>query len=435
MLTQKNQWQKVAGVKGLRFRMHPDRTRKKGIKIENDVLFQYRHTAVDPETGKKKRLEEKIGWLFEGWTLEKAITRTHELKENKQHGTGPETLKAKRAARRKLEAEQQKRDTEQQKQNVTFSEIWEKYLPYCKAKRSYKHGWNRELGLFDRHIKPEIGALPLVDIKAHHLDAIKQTMASDKNPAGRPLSPRSINYALDVTRQVFNYAIRAELFKGKNPVANVERPSADNRRNRFFSHQEAEALLNELTENKHHDVFGMALLSFRCGLRASEIFRLKWGSVDFANGQIAIMDTKSGSNRFAILTEDVKALLRERFHKIDPADRNPQTLVFSRDGKPYFEMPRAFQRTVDEMGFNDNITDRRLRLVFHSCRHSFASWHAAAGTDLHVLQKLLGHETFSMVLRYAHLQPTTLKAAVKALEHLQQTEKNGAEVVNLDAYR
>jgi hypothetical protein len=130
MPTQKKQWKKVAGVKGLRYHEHPDRTRKKGIKIENDVLFQYRHTAVDPETGKKKRLEEKIGWLFEGWTLEKAITRTHELKENKQHGTGPDTLKAKRAARRRLEAEQkteqQKRDAEEKKRNITFSDTFGK---------------------------------------------------------------------------------------------------------------------------------------------------------------------------------------------------------------------------------------------------------------------------------------------------------------------
>jgi integrase len=230
------------------------------------------------------------------------------------------------------------------------------------------------------------------------------------------------------------------LFAGSNPAAKLKRTSADNRRNRFFSHQEAEALLNELTVNGHHDVSDMARLSFRCGLRASEIFKLKWGSVDFANGQIAIMDTKSGENRFAIMTKDVKALLRERFHKIDPADRNPQTLVFSRDGKPYFEMPRAFQRTVDKMGFNENITDRRLRLVFHSCRHTFASWHATAGTDFLILQKLMGHETFSMTLRYAHLAPETLQAAVTALERKQRTEKNeaeknGAEVVTLDAYR
>jgi integrase len=399
-------WVKTA-TKGLRYRFHPTRTRKKGLKTERDIFYQYRHVANG------QRFEEGLGWLFEGMTLEKAIAKVHELKENKTLGVGPATLQAKRAKQKKEELAQKRAELEEQKKNITFDEVWKKYLPFCQVEKKNRRGWMREVSLYNRYIQPTIGKLPMVSIAPFHLERMKKSMMDLK------LAPRTITYALAVTRQVFNYAIRNELFAGKNPVSQVNKPTADNKRARFFSLADAENLLTEL-KKRDEDVYGMALLSFRCGLRAAEILRLTWGAIDFENEQIHIMDTKSGRNRFAFMTEDVKRLLADRL-KIT-TDQGPNDLIFRRTDNPYFEIPRLFQKTVDEMGFNIGYTDRRQRLVFHSCRHSFASWHAAAGTDLHILQKLLGHETFAMVLRYAHLKPDTLKAAVKKLELIQMGE-------------
>jgi integrase len=216
------------------------------------------------------------------------------------------------------------------------------------------------------------------------------------------------------------------LFAGKNPVSDVKKPSSDNARTRFFSPAEADTLLKEFEKQGLADVYGMALLAFRCGLRAAEILKLTWGTIDFENEQIHIMDTKSKRNRFAFMTLDLKSWLKSRYNNAKSA---PQQLIFNQaDGRPYLEIPKIFQRTVDLLGFNNGVSDRRHRLVFHSCRHSFASWHAMAGTDLAILQKLLGHETFAMVLRYAHLKPDTLKAAVKRLE---STRTNTAEIIPL----
>ena len=40
---------------------------------------------------------------------------------------------------------------------------------------------------------------------------------------------------------------------------------------------------------------------------------------------------------------------------------------------------------------------------WHDLRHTWASWHAQAGTPLHVLQELGAWESVEMVRRYAHL--------------------------------
>ena len=88
----------------------------------------------------------------------------------------------------------------------------------------------------------------------------------------------------------------------------------------------------------------------------------------------------------------------------------------SKDGQKIKEVSNAFQRIVDDLGFNDGVTDRRQRVVFHTCRHTFASWLAIQGTPIYTIAKLMGHKSISMSERYAHLSPDHKKQAVMGLE-------------------
>ena len=73
-------------------------------------------------------------------------------------------------------------------------------------------------------------------------------------------------------------------------------------------------------------------------------------------------------------------------------------------------------RAVNKIGLNDSVDDSRLKVVFHSCRHSFASWLVADGTDLFQVKELMGHKSIAMTARYSHLSPDTLRRAVKSME-------------------
>jgi site-specific recombinase XerD len=77
------------------------------------------------------------------------------------------------------------------------------------------------------------------------------------------------------------------------------------------------------------------------------------------------------------------------------------------------------------------VTDPRQKVVFHTLRHTFASWLVETGTDLYVVQKLMGHASFEMVQRYSHLGENALQAAVRRLD--SPTEPQKAEVVELQA--
>jgi integrase len=52
---------------------------------------------------------------------------------------------------------------------------------------------------------------------------------------------------------------------------------------------------------------------------------------------------------------------------------------------------------------------------WHTFRHTFASWLAASGVPIPVVQALLGHSTIVMTMRYTHIVPAALRQAVSTL--------------------
>lgn len=79
--------------------------------------------------------------------------------------------------------------------------------------------------------------------------------------------------------------------------------------------------------------------------------------------------------------------------------------------------PKTFSRIVAESGLNDGVTDRIHKVVFHTLRHTFASWLIQKGVALEVVSKLLGHNSLQMTMRYAHLDP--VKQAMKAVMSIE----------------
>jgi site-specific recombinase XerD len=395
------------GYKGVRFREH--KVRKHGVRKDRYFSIYYQLNG--------KQREEGIGWSSERWTAKGASIVLNELKKNHLTGDGPQSLKEKREIENAKRDEARAEKLQKEKENITFSQYFtESYFPISKTNKK-PESYRKETEHFKNWIEPVIGHLPLSKIFPLNLEKLKKKMLD----AGR--SPRTIQYVFATFRQVWNMARRDGFVHSESPTKQVKLPKIDNKRIRFLTHNEAEQLLDNLSV-RSMQLYNLALLSLNCGLRADEIFSLKWECVDIEKGLIFVKDSKGGS-RTAFMTNKVIAMF-SGFRKSVPSDY----IFTDRKGNKIKSVSNAFDRAVRDLGLNEGIEDRRQKVVFHSLRHSYASNLVENGTDLYVVKKLMGHSTLAITERYAHVGQNKLKAAVRRLEKGMESNK-GDKIIKL----
>lgn len=376
---------------GIRCRKHA--TRKHGVK--SDVYFVLRFT-VDGQTH-----QEALGWASEGMTLAKARVELAKLKEAKRTGTGARSLREKRALEAHKRKSKEIADQAAEAAKLSFSEFWrESYWPA----QVYKAHGSRvaEKALWDKWIEPIIGTISLETLTISAVERVKIAMLQANK------APGSVKYALAVISQIWSSACRAGIVSGDCPTKHVALPKKDNRRQRYLSRDESSKLLAALAARSPIS-YDMSILGLDCGLRFGEVAALCWEDCDFERGQMLIRDPKARANRFAFMTSRVREVLEQR-------GKNVSGLIFlDAKGNKLDRVSKTFRRIADEM-FNQGIEDPRLRVCFHTLRHTFASWLVEGGVSLYEVKELMGHADFSMTQRYSHLSPEGLKAAVKILD-------------------
>ena len=348
---------------------------------------------------------EKIGWLSDGYSVKVAADIRAERMRTMRHGE---------------ELPQEK------KRAITFKTLAEEYLKWSAENKSRKGIDDKSR--YENHLQDRFDDKRLDEIMLLDLERMKSEMTKSN------LSPKTISHCLGLIRAMYNWAVDHNHYTGKNPIPKKRKsekkgimPTIQNARDRFLSIEEADKLLKELKRNhqikkeykelkdpKLHDI---AVISLHSGARASEIFNLKWQDVDFSNGLMTLRDTKNTETRYAPMTKAVREMLKSRLPSEKPEEIDPNAYVFTdSEGEKIKEVSNSFERVVDRLGFNKNVTDRRKRVVFHTCRHSFASWLAIQGVPLYTISKLMGHKSIAMSERYSHLSPDHKKDAVNGLE-------------------
>jgi len=395
------------GYKGVRYREHPERPFRG--KPDRYFVIYYKRD------GKLK--EEALGWASK-WqgggvlTPKKASEIREELQTAYRLGKEASTL----AERRKQEKERKKQERLEQeikeRESITLKTFFEQ-IYYPSAQISKKPGtYKKEKQHFDRWLNPNIGHLPLQKITRENLEAIIQLM--DK----QDLSIRYRQYVLSTFRTIWNSALDRGYVSTVWPGKKIKLPKFENSRLRYLTQAEAEELLEALKE-KRPDLHDMALLALHTGARAKEIFSLHWGDVNLEDEFVVYksQNTKNSKDRTVPLTEEAKDMLLNR----GPGAKN-ELIFLDAYGKPFKEIPKLFKKIVDKLGFNDGIDDPRDRVVFHSLRHTFGTWHVLNGTPINTLKELMGHSTIKVTEKYLHvLQEHKIDAMRKFERALKRT--------------
>ena len=180
------------------------------------------------------------------------------------------------------------------------------------------------------------------------------------------------------------------------------RPNCELRTREHLTEAEIEKLIAAAKGNRHgHRDAAMILVSFRHGLRASELTDLRWDQVDFASATLHVRRVKQGTPATHPIKGDEMRLIRRLQREQDP--KSPFVFTSER-GAPF--TTAGFARMIERAG---GAAGLGFKAHPHMLRHACGFALANRGHDTQALQAYLGHKNIQHTVRYTELAPTRFK--------------------------
>jgi len=219
-------------------------------------------------------------------------------------------------------------------------------------------------------------------------------------------SDATINRVVSAVSTVMNHLA----FDGLIPSApKLRRRKELEHRLTYFTKTEVEAMVQAaLTLWDRHDIADMILVAAYTGMRQGELLKLKAQDIDLTQNVIHVggrpgFTTKAGNYRCLPIHDRIKDVLSNRM-----ANASSNVRILGDEWNDPDQLRRAFNKIRNYIGKDESF-------VFHSLRHSFATWAVEADVGIRVIQDLLGHKRIETTLRYAKVSPTASQAAVLSI--------------------
>lgn len=298
----------------------------------------------------------------------------------------------------------------------TLSEFWDEYerIHFANGPRGPLKASSRasKASHWRVHIEPVLGKTRLSDISRRVLD---EFTASLQAPIARTGKKRSLKTVNDILTSLNSMFARAEAWERARSIPRAKLFRLDHPEIEFWDFDEWERL-REAAAKVSTRHLAMYMLGCRAGLRAGEMQGFAPQDVDYKRGCIWVRRSvwrgveglpKGGKARRIPVGQDVLAALKA----VTPVSTT--RLLLRHDGRPVIEDTlRSWAATVElRAGLNDGSVGG-----LHIMRHTYASHLAMRGVSIRVIKDLLGHTDIKTTMRYAHLMPSSLDAAVTALD-------------------
>jgi integrase len=216
---------------------------------------------------------------------------------------------------------------------------------------------------------------------------------------------------------MFTVAIKGLLvLKGgvlrENPATPVSLERENNERDRVFSLDEFQALMNVAPDH----LKPILRTAYHTGMRKGEILNLTWDRVDLKAGLLRLRpeDTKTREGRTIPLTKELSEMLRNATIYLDESGQRVQW-VFTYAGKRILSVRRAFAVACRKAGI-DNV-------VFHDLRHTFVTNMRRAGVDYFRIMAVTGHKTMTVFKKYNTIDEADLRQAMSQMDTHMDTSR------------
>lgn len=198
-------------------------------------------------------------------------------------------------------------------------------------------------------------------------------------------------------------------------ITHIPYPKVERKLPVVLSTAEVLQFLSAITSLKYRAIL---MTAYAAGLRLSEVTHLRVSDIDSERMVIRVQQGKGHKDRYVMLSEVLLQVLRRYWQAA-----RPTTWLFpscqSECPISCSAVQRACQRAARDAGLSKQVTVRMLR-------HCFATHLLEAGTNIRVIQTLLGHSSVSTTQRYTHISTGTVRATHSPLDDLalpRETEK------------
>ncbi|MBX9753475.1 MAG: tyrosine-type recombinase/integrase [Pseudomonadaceae bacterium] len=218
------------------------------------------------------------------------------------------------------------------------------------------------------------------------------------------VSAHTVNHEQRYLSAIFSELKRLGAWVGANPLASIRQIKTDQTELTFLSMEQVRELLVQCQSSMNTHTYPVALVCLATGARWDEAESLPRSAV--FDGKVHFHRTKNRQSRSVPVPADLAAMLL--------------SVGMPGTGRLFMSCRAAFRGAYERCGFN---TPGQLT---HILRHTFASHYMMGGGDILGLQRILGHATIAMTMRYAHMSPDHLESALRLSPLAQSGHRLGS---------
>jgi site-specific recombinase XerD len=187
----------------------------------------------------------------------------------------------------------------------------------------------------------------------------------------------------------------------------IPRPRKERHLPVVLSPGEVAKMLGKVRNPKHR---ALLMLLYSAGLRVGEVVRLTPGDLDVERGLLRVRRGKGRKDRYTLLAQ--RAVEAVRVYR-DAFAPNRWLFPGARSGRHL--TTRSVQRTVKNAAAAAGI---KKNVTAHTLRHSFATHLLEGGTNLRIIQELLGHQSARTTQIYTHVTRSVIESVRSPLDNL-----------------
>lgn len=257
---------------------------------------------------------------------------------------------------------------------------------------------------FEGHLKPFFKDKSIAKITSFDIERYKKYRLEEG------AKPGTINRELSAFSHLYTKAIEWNWIDHR-PFA-MKKFNEDRGRIVYLTPEQITKLLNAAKQDQNEHIYPFIVIGLETSMRKMETLSIRLEHIDTARRIIYIPQAKGGAREQPI-TKRLADFLTGYIETADPGQEWLFPSPASRTGHTV-SIEKPFRRVVKNAGLDDK------EVVRHTLRHTAITHLVQAGVDLPTVQRISGHKSFDMVVRYSHQNGKHIKSAMEKLEERYQ---------------